>query len=1141
MSNIVSNVESRRIDRFLRRTNALQTPQPTSNMNTILIVCDEMINYNIMPEDLRNSLPGFQAFRRLGIEFTNIHNNRQDCSPSRASLQSSEINIGIGDNIDQPMQYPYVPQLGLQFDTIGTEMSGNGISTAYYGKNHFVSSVSTDVYTTPLLNTNTRGCLKQYGFDVFNTYGDTYYYQNRGFLGDDMMFNFEVNNKTPVSDVDYTDHTGKKFVGVLPYLKARAEDKKPFHLQSHFINPHDTMHFWQNFGQTPTKGQLQYWAPYINEQVAELKKNNPFSSAKNPYYFDALFPNAHVTPPNLTTNYFEKTYAEYIENEFTLPFIESYKKDYASNPSDNSLFPFFAGMSKSFSNNFTFPDNSQDFKSWKNLINNYYGLIIESDFYIFQIFRQLLVTGMLQNTSVMIVSDHGDMMSAHGLKQKGYHFRESSNVCCVAYSPFINTSLKGTKNSILGSLIDIAPTFGIMANTSTRSSKFKGVSLLNWSNMTLIPRTQDIPVFNTVYSWMNAATYIYFKQWYKSQPTSIQNKIATGYEKPDFYTYINFYTMIIKKITDEFGVQKQYKLARYYNFIEILEYNFVVNEQVSSTITSSTIMKYIPPQIQYNNLFVPHISVLYNQINTYLTANSKTTFGFSEMYNELRASNIIGSKTDSIIVDLFISSISAYIVDIIGMDLLIPGYMSKIIPGFPDLSFDTLYNDPDRHYFYFLHNMTDDPTESVNLLDKAFPSRQTIGVLEKANRLNEGLNELIDTYDIRKFQTVIPVNVMVSVLLSLNEFGEDVTKYTSAQTYEMASFSGQNNMDSPSNNISSITYSGTTLNNPRIDFYDYGNLYTYGISDISSTEFTLTGVSSDNGFIYVGTPDNLSIGTTTLIGLSGGTNTAIYGSQYNTSSHYIVGGVTIGNNRVGFFYDGTVSNMNNTSAYTTIIKDTNAFTTMHDIKYPIAIGNTSTTITSHANAVIYNISTSAFTSIVYPGASTTVVYGIYDNGGSIYTIVGGYSSDTINSNNIYIQVSNTGATYLKPIGYSFIADYDLNANTFSNWTTYTHDSGSKTHFTGIDINHSIQSNVYNISGTIVDNDNIVTGLLVRICRMENNDFSIFPQTHGIQYISEGDRSSINTCSSISKQFIVGGASKSGGDYVGYMCETYISK
>ena len=98
------------------------------------------------------------------------------------------MNINIGDNIDQVWQFEYNDELNTSFDTIAKSLKRNGVETVWYGKNHFVSAIATDVNTVPAFNTNTRDCLKEYGYDIYNTFGDSYYYSNQGMFADNIAF-----------------------------------------------------------------------------------------------------------------------------------------------------------------------------------------------------------------------------------------------------------------------------------------------------------------------------------------------------------------------------------------------------------------------------------------------------------------------------------------------------------------------------------------------------------------------------------------------------------------------------------------------------------------------------------------------------------------------------------------------------------------------------------------------------------------------------------------------------------------------------------------------------------------------------------------------------------------------------------------
>ena len=106
---------------------------------------------------------------------------------------------------------------------------------------------------------------------------------------------------------------------------------------------------------------------------------------------------------------------------------------------------------------------------------------------------------------------------------------------------------------------------------------------------------------------------------------------------------------------------------------------------------------------------------------------------------------------------------------------------SYIIPGYYDDNY-TIYNkfidyydDPDHHYYFFMYNITDDPNETTNLLDKAYPERQTPDVMANATLLNNRMNLLIDKYKIHHFDFIVPIQVFISLAITLKINKDKIT------------------------------------------------------------------------------------------------------------------------------------------------------------------------------------------------------------------------------------------------------------------------------------------------------------------------------------------------------------------------------
>jgi arylsulfatase A-like enzyme len=751
----------------------IQTIKSTVSPSNVIIVMDELVAYQNLPSWLLEKLPGYQAISKVGIEFTNIHCNRQMCSPSRASFQTSLINTGIQSNIDQTFQNFYIPNLPYSFETIPKSLKKTypDIITGYYGKEHLSSQLNFNSNITPAFNTNTTGAFKCYGFDRGGMFGDSFYKDGHGILSDNVYFNTIMNNT--VTNVDFIGldpltNEVAGYVGVIPFLKARLSDKKQFHLQYHITNPHDTQQFWQNFSQLPTAEQLQFFAPFLKEQTVDV-------GIKNPYDFNDFFQKAYVQNTNLTTNYFEPEFIEYANYVSSLPFVDSYVGDYAISSITNPINEYYSGMYSNIKSSFTIADDSSDIKSWKNLVNNYYGLIIEADKYVFRLFNFLKNNNMLSYVSIVITSDHGDLMSAHGLKQKGLPFRECVNVPFIVYSPNLNPSIKGTKSSVLGSLLDLAPTIDTLMNINTKNPNYIGTSLIDKPNTYFVPRTTSLPVMHIVNDFVLSQSCL---------------------SDPNYTGSILDYKYNFNMIIDYDEVDgKLYKYGRFFNFTGLFSYNFENNVLLTSVpLNIETlfkpeflIMEYIP-----EIAIAPTLIILKEFIKT---TYEYSNFTFIDAYDKIKEQFKNGSNQNSLELVLYIVIITNFISFLTECELIIP----NVYNDFNDIittSFPT-YMD------IFCYNITDDPQEVKNLFYKK-NSDGTFSYNDEYeplfSRYNEKLNELTIsqcmTSSNNTMTFIVPPVVYQAFFICLFKFGSDISTYTKEQLTITEQTFYLNNMDS---------------------------------------------------------------------------------------------------------------------------------------------------------------------------------------------------------------------------------------------------------------------------------------------------------------------------------------------------------
>ncbi len=102
-----------------------------------------------------------------------------------------------------------------------------------------------------------------------------------------------------------------------------------------------------------------------------------------------------------------------------------------------------------------------DEAGWVDVIGHYLGLVALIDTQVGRILDHLRETRELDNTIVVFTSDHGDMMGAHRLMEKGHllHYEEALRVPLLVAHPDSPAAQTGN----LVSMVDIAPTIADLA------------------------------------------------------------------------------------------------------------------------------------------------------------------------------------------------------------------------------------------------------------------------------------------------------------------------------------------------------------------------------------------------------------------------------------------------------------------------------------------------------------------------------------------------------------------------------------------------------------------------------------------------------------------------------------------------------
>ncbi len=93
----------------------------------------------------------------------------------------------------------------------------------------------------------------------------------------------------------------------------------------------------------------------------------------------------------------------------------------------------------------------------KYMMSNYFGLITEIDYWIGEVLKEL-DKGDAENTIVVFVSDHGEMLGSHGMREKNVFYEESARV------PFIIRYPKGIESVEINQNVTTLDVFSTLAD-----------------------------------------------------------------------------------------------------------------------------------------------------------------------------------------------------------------------------------------------------------------------------------------------------------------------------------------------------------------------------------------------------------------------------------------------------------------------------------------------------------------------------------------------------------------------------------------------------------------------------------------------------------------------------------------------------
>ncbi len=290
-------------------------------------------------------------------------------------------------------------------------------------------------------------------------------------------------------------------------------------------------------------------------------------------------------------------------------------------------------------------------------------------------------------------------------------------------------------------------------------------------------------------------------------------------------------------------------------------------------------------------------------------------------------------------------------------------------------------------------------------------------------------------------------------------------------------------------------------------------------------QYLITGTSDDNGLLYEG-PITASGGTAYAVNFPDAATTSVYGpDNLGGGSLRLVGSYTKDARTHGFVFNGTTAQLDQTSAYQAIDYPRAQFTYAHSTMGNLIVGNAdgpeANLLPDTGHAFMYSEATNSFLpDIAFPGAVSTTAYGIWYNGGTSYTICGGYSS-----------VVNPSTT----VGNGYLVDYDSATGAYSHWTPFAYQNGQQgqdyvTHFQGIS---STESGVYTLSADSIRSGSTTPEQGSWVTVRRNTDGSFGPAV----WVSLGDAAALPSPSVTSNDAVYGnqvvGFDASGSNMVPY--------
>jgi arylsulfatase A-like enzyme len=325
--------------------------------------------------------PNLDRLAKNGAFFKNAYTPCAVCGPARSSILTGKTVENTGVNTNEKTYY-YNNEVVMNSPTFDEILTDKGYSCEYYGKWHVISSHA-DIYKNPQKNDSK-------GKSVF------------GPSGQNLLYAEYLDKFFPKKELKKGEH--------LDELSKRAYIPNPldinYGISFENINPklNKDKHIQPDFhGMSLIPKEHSFTAFHAKQTIDAIErlKNKPFSITCSFH-----FPHAPMLPV-------KPYYEMYPSKDMVSP--ASIIDDMKNSPYQNA------------NGRLEHPEYS-DSEKIKYMISDYYGLIKEVDDWIGEILDKLEETGIAENTLIIFTSDHGEMLGAHGLREKNVFYEESAHI-----------------------------------------------------------------------------------------------------------------------------------------------------------------------------------------------------------------------------------------------------------------------------------------------------------------------------------------------------------------------------------------------------------------------------------------------------------------------------------------------------------------------------------------------------------------------------------------------------------------------------------------------------------------------------------------------------------------------------------------